>query len=166
MPKLHRDRGGHGERGPRGGRVMTNPIDVLTTAENPGEALERFAIACLEVGMDATPGAEDDHAQDFGLGVESLATPDMNNGLGVVEPGRHNVATVVLDNGHAYEITVTARRFCECPQRSWNWHLEGCTVTTPRDECQRELSGGMVCVEPYGSEHDHENARRRPGFRS
>lgn len=47
--------------------------DVLTNVHHAGSAIERYVTACVEVAASgAEKGAEDDHAQEFGLGIARL----------------------------------------------------------------------------------------------
>lgn len=82
----------------------------LTTAEDPGAALADFVLtAGIEIGLDCTPGGDDDHAKDFGLGVTDWRILDGNRAL------------VRLDNGDLVRVVVQTFRATE---EDWQEALE------------------------------------------
>lgn len=81
--------------------------DVLTNVHHAGSAIERYVTACVEVAASgAEKGAEDDHAQEFGLGIARL-----DIGAADTHIGAPNQTALVLDDGRRFREEVRPRKW-------------------------------------------------------
>lgn len=145
---------------------MSDTNERLTTAEDAAAAIADFVlVGGVEIAMDAVKGADDDHAKDFGLGVDDWHA----------YPG--SIAYVALDDGHLYRVTVKAERVdgdaptiavqeetCPICRAPWYEHdnaaLARCKAEHDGDAAEPTIGnpGGDPPCEECGATGEHEES--------